>query len=530
MKFNFKYIIVGAGSAGCVLANKLSENPNNSVCLIEAGPRDNGLQIKIPLAASSLFKSKKYGWCDETVPQAKLFNRTINSPRGKTLGGSSSINGMLYIRGQHQDYDAWLDPKLGWSFNSLLPYFIALENNQDHVDQYHGNFGKLWVETFKGSLPTSMLFLNACRTYGLEENPDFNGPQQEGFGIYQTNIKDGQRFSAADAFLKPIIERKNLTILTNTLVNKLIIHKDSAVGIEVIQSNNKYVLTANKQIVLSAGAFNSPTILMRSGIGNISDLEKHNIESIKDLPGVGSNLKDHLTVNLSVLLSKYYPTFKEKMTLRSSLVELAKYFINKEGLYTYPAADIGAFFKSSPNKTRADAQIHFAPGAGKYHKNGKMSPESGITASVTILRPKSSGQVSIKSSDPYDSPMIDPNYLSNEDDLIDLRNAVKITREILHSLPLKNELIKELLPGEHIQSDNQLDDFIRSTGLSVYHPVGTCSMGFNEMSVVDHTLKVWGIKNLRVADLSICPDIISGNTNALGNVIGAKCADFILKE
>ncbi len=183
MKFNFKYIIVGAGSAGCVLANKLSENPNNSVCLIEAGPRDNGLQIKIPLAASSLFKSKKYGWCDETVPQAKLFNRTINSPRGKTLGGSSSINGMLYIRGQHQDYDAWLDPKLGWSFNSLLPYFIALENNQDHVDQYHGNFGKLWVETFKGSLPTSRLFLNACRTYGLEENPDFNGPQQEGFGI-----------------------------------------------------------------------------------------------------------------------------------------------------------------------------------------------------------------------------------------------------------------------------------------------------------------------------------------------------------
>ena len=529
MDFNFKYVIIGSGSAGSVIANRLSENPNNSVCLIEAGPRDSLPQIKIPLAASSLFKNKKYGWCDESVPQSKLLNRTINSPRGKTLGGSSSINGMVYIRGQQEDYNTWLDGKFGWDYNSLLPYFISLENNQDLVDQYHGNFGPLWVETFKGSLPTSNLFMEACANYGLQHNQDFNGEEQEGYGHYQTNIKNGQRFSAADAFLKPIQERPNLTILTGAHVNKLIIHKGTAVGVEVYHNKVTQVITSNKDIVLSAGTFNSPKILMLSGIGGYEELEKHSITQVKDLPGVGKNLKDHLTVNLSVLLNNHHQTFKEKMSVLSSLKELSSYLFSKKGLFTYPAADIGVFFKSSADKQRPDAQIHFAPGAGKYHKNGKMSPESGITASVTILRPKSSGSLKIASSNPKDAPLIDPNYLSVDEDLLDLRNAVKITREILSSSPIKEQMIREILPGEDIKTNNDLDHFIQQTGLSVYHPVGTCKMGFDEMSVVDNNLKVWGIKNLRVADLSIAPNIISGNTNALGNVIGAKCADAILK-
>lgn len=529
MNFNFKYIIIGAGSAGCVLANRLSENPNNSVCLIEAGPDDNRLQIKIPLAASSLFKHNQLSWCDETIPQEHLFNRTINSPRGRTLGGSSSINGMVYIRGQKEDYDSWLDPRFGWDFNSLLPYFISLENNQDLLDQYHGNFGPLWVETFKGSLPASNLFMQACANFGLLRNQDFNGPSQEGFGYYQTNIKDGKRFSAADAFLKPILNRPNLTLMKNTHVDRIIIHKHKAVGVELSGGKNKTLITANKEIVLSAGAFNSPKILMLSGIGHFAELEEHNINKIKDLPGVGKNLRDHLTVNLSVLLKDHHETFKQKMGFISTIKELSKYFLKKEGLYTYPAADVGVFFKTSPAKNRADAQIHFAPGAGKYHKSGKMTPDSGITASVTILRPKSFGSVKIKSSNPQDSLLIDPGYLSNTDDLTDLRNAVKITRNILHSAPIKDEMVHEILPGKKIHTDSELDEFIKQTGLSVYHPVGTCKMGFDEQSVVDNHLKVWGINNLRVADLSITPNIISGNTNALGNVIGAKCADMILK-
>jgi choline dehydrogenase len=268
---------------------------------------------------------------------------------------------------------------------------------------------------------------------------------------------------------------------------------------------------------------------MLSGLGSYEELEKHSITGVRDLPGVGKNLKDHLTVNLSVLLKDHHQTFKEKMNFLSSIKELSRYLFANKGLYTYPAADVGVFFKSSLDKERPDAQVHFAPGAGKYHKNGKMSPESGITASVTILRPKSSGSVAIASANPKDAPLIDPNYLSADEDLVDLRNAIKITREILSSSPIKEEMIREILPGEDIQTDNALDQFIQQTGLSVYHPVGTCKMGFDEMSVVDNFLKVWGIKNLRVADLSIAPDIISGNTNALGNVIGAKCADAILK-
>ncbi len=529
MDFNFKYVIIGGGSTGSVIANRLSENPNHSVCLIEAGPRDSLPHIKMPLAASSLFKNKKYGWCDESVPQSKLLNRTINSPRGKTLGGSSSINGMVYIRGQQEDYNAWLDGKFGWDYNSLLPYFISLENNQDLVDQYHGNFGPLWVETFKDSLPASDLFMQACANYGLPYNQDFNGENQEGYGLYQTNIKNGQRFSAADAFLRPILERPNLTILTGAHVNKLIIHKGTAVGVELTHNKTSKIITSNKDIILSAGAFNSPKILMLSGIGNYEQLEKHSITGVRDLPGVGKNLKDHLTVNLSVLLKDHHQTFKEKMSFPSIIKELSRYLFSKQGLYTYPAADVGVFFKSSLDKERPDAQVHFAPGAGRYHKNGKMSPESGITASVTILRPKSSGSVAIASSNPNDAPLIDPNYLYVNEDLLDLRNAVKITREILNSSPIKEEIVREILPGEDVRTDSALDQFIRETGLSVYHPIGTCKMGFDEMSVVDHYLKVWGIKNLRVADLSIAPDIISGNTNALGNVIGAKCADAILK-
>ena len=305
MKFSHKYIIIGAGSAGCVLANKLSENPENSVLLIEAGPMDNYSSIKMPLAASSLFKNKKYGWGYETEPEKNLNNRTINWPRGKTLGGSSSINGMLYIRGQAEDYEAWEKAgNNGWGYRDLMKYFIGLENNQNHQDQYHGNFGPLWVETYKPILKASHSFLNACKKYGLIQNNDFNGNEQEGYGQYQVNIKDGQRFSAADAFLKPVLDRSNLELLTNALVEKIIVSNKKAIGVKVKFKNKVHMIGCTSEIVLCGGSINSPQILMLSGIGPKKHLKDHEIPLVQNLPGVGQNLQDHLTVNISYKIHK----------------------------------------------------------------------------------------------------------------------------------------------------------------------------------------------------------------------------------
>ena len=303
MKFSHKYIIVGAGSAGCILANKLSKDPKNSVLLIEAGPMDNYSSIKMPLAASTLFKNKKYGWGYETEPEKNLNNRTINWPRGKTLGGSSSINGMVYIRGQAEDYEEWERAgNKGWGYRDLMKYFVALENNQNHEDQYHGNFGSLWVETYNPILEASRSFLNACKTYGLMQNNDFNGENQEGYGQYQVNIKDGQRFSAADAFLKPVLNRSNLDLLTNTLVKKIISNK-KAIGVKIKNKNKNHIIGCSSEIILCGGSINSPQLLMLSGIGPKKHLEEHKIPLIQDLPGVGQNLQDHLTVNISYTIS-----------------------------------------------------------------------------------------------------------------------------------------------------------------------------------------------------------------------------------
>ncbi|MDB2629103.1 GMC family oxidoreductase N-terminal domain-containing protein [Gammaproteobacteria bacterium] len=530
MKYSHKYIIIGAGSAGCVLANKLSENPDNSVLVIEAGPMDNLSSIKMPLAASSLFKNKKYGWGYETEPEKNLNNRSINWPRGKTLGGSSSINGMLYIRGQAEDYETWENAgNIGWGYRDLMKYFIALENNQNHEDQYHGNFGSLWVETYEPILEASKYFLNACKENGFTHNHDFNGEDQEGYGQYQVNIKDGQRFSAADAFLKPVLHRSNLDLLTDTLVEKVLVSNKKAIGVKAKVKNKTQIIGCTSEIILCGGSINSPQILMLSGIGPKNHLKDNNIALVHDLPGVGQNLQDHLTVNISYKINTL-KTFSELMKPLGMVKNLFEYFIQKKGLMTYPASDIGVFLKTNRNISRPDAQIHFAPGAGKYHKNGSMKPSSGITASVCNLRPKSRGHLELISNRVEDPPKIFANYLSATKDLKVMIDGIKRTREIFRTDVMKGLSAKEILPGEECISDKDLEKFIKNEALSVYHPVGTCKMGTGPECVVDTNLMVKGLQGLRVADASIFPEIISGNTNATCNVIGAKCADLILER
>ena len=530
MKFSHKYIIIGAGSAGCVLANRLSENPDNSVLLIEAGPMDDYSSIKMPLAASSLFKNKKYGWGYETEPEKNLNNRTINWPRGKTLGGSSSINGMVYIRGQAKDYVEW--EKSGneaWSYRDLIKYFIALENNQNHEDQYHGNFGSLWVENYEPILEASKFFLKACKNYGLTKNSDFNGENQEGYGQYQVNIKNGKRFSASDAFLKPVLDRANLQLLTNTLVEKIIISNKKAIGVKIKSKNKENIIGCTSEIILCGGSINSPQILMLSGIGPKDHLINHDIHVIQDLSGVGQNLQDHLTVNISYKINKL-KTFSELMKPLGMIKNLFQYFIQKKGLMTYPASDIGVFLKTNKKVDTPNAQIHFAPGAGKYNKNGAMKPSTGITASVCNLRPKSRGRLELVSSNPSDAPKIYANYLDHEEDMQWMIEGVKKTREIFQTSAMKELDAIEIQPGISCVETNDIEEFIRNESLSVYHPIGTCKMGKSKDCVVDDQLKVKGIKGLRVADASIFPSIISGNTNATCNVVGAKCADLILQK
>ena len=530
MKFSHKYIIIGAGSAGCVLANKLSENPNNSVLLIEAGPMDNYSSIKMPLAASTLFKNKKYGWGYETEPEKNLNNRTINWPRGKTLGGSSSINGMLYIRGQAEDYEEWEKAgNNGWSYRDLMKYFVALENNQNHEDQYHGNFGSLWVETYRPILEASRSFLNACKEYGLTKNNDFNGETQEGYGQYQVNIKNGQRFSASDAFLKPVLDRPNLHLLTNTLVERIITSNKKAIGVKIRNKQGTQIIGCTSETVLCGGSINSPQLLMLSGIGPKEHLMDLKIPLVHDLPGVGKNLQDHLTVNVSYKINKL-KTFSELMKPLGMIKNVFEYFTQHKGLMTYPASDIGIFFKTNENIKTPNAQVHFAPGAGKYNKNGAMKPSSGITASVCNLRPQSLGHLELISSNPEDAPKIFANYLDQKVDMKFMIEGIQKIREIFKTPSMQELEAVEIEPGTHCINNNDMEEFIRNESLSVYHPVGTCKMGHGKECVVDDKLRVKGIKRLRVADASIFPSIISGNTNATCNVIGAKCADLILQN
>jgi len=521
----YDYIIVGAGSAGCVLANRLSKNPSKRVLLIEAGGPDNNPFIHIPAGLANLSNNKHVNWAYETEPQAGLNQRRMYWPRGKVLGGSSSINAMVYIRGQAEDYDRWAElGGTGWDFESVLPYFLKSQNQQRGQSRLHATGGPLSVQDLRFVNPLSRVFLEAAQQLGYPLNDDFNGPKQEGFGVYQVTQRNGMRCSSATAFLKPAIGRPNLEVRTHTLAEKLIFEGTRATGVTVSGKGQRQNCYGN-EIVLSGGAINSPQLLMLSGVGPADHLRATGIEVIHDLPGVGQNLQDHLDI-CTLISSHDHATYDKTSRVLAGL----RYVFGKHGPATSNLAEGGGFVGSKlAVDGRPDIQFHFVPAMLDNHGRNIL-PGRGMTIHACPLRPYSRGEIRLKSADPAEAPAMQPNYLEDSRDLELMLEGARLAREIFMQPAFDGFRDGFIFPEETVASKEDRIGFIRRKAETVYHPVGTCKMGPDAMAVVDPELKVHGLQNLRVADASIMPELVSGNTNAPTIMIGEKCADLILRD
>jgi choline dehydrogenase-like flavoprotein len=533
----FNYVIVGGGTAGCVLAARLSEDPNNQVCLIEAGGEGRDLLSRLPAGVVAMMPGKPLkinNWAFETTPQPGLMNRKGYQPRGKALGGSSAINAMLYVRGNREDYDEWASLGCtGWAFKDVLPYFIKTENNERGASALRGNQGPLQVSNQKSPRPISKAFIKACADQGIPANDDYNGPEQAGAFLYQVTQfhdkdKNGQRCSAAAAYLHPVMSRKNLTVLTGAQARRILFEGKKAVGVEYQQGGQIQEVHARREVLLCGGAFNSPQLLMLSGVGPEAELKRHHIEPVQVLPGVGQNLQDHLDCILSY-------TSKDKdlfgIGLGALVTQIGQFLQWKRdgtGLLSTPFAEGGAFFKSSPEVARPDLQLHFCISVVDDHAR-KLHMGYGFSCHVCVVRPKSRGEVFLNSANPLDAPGIDPKFLSDERDLELMREGVKTMRKILQSTAFEHYRNKEIYT-EGMHTDADIDAHIRGRADTIYHPVGTCKMGVDALAVVDPQLRVHGLQNLRVVDASIMPRLIGGNTNAPTFMIAEKAADMILAQ
>jgi choline dehydrogenase len=522
MNAMYEYIIVGAGSAGCVLANRLSIVPQTRVLLLEAGLPDTVKEIHIPAAFPRLFQTQ-YDWAYTTEPQPHLNDRRIYWPRGKTLGGSSSINVQIYLRGPRSDYNRWaMLGNLGWEYDQVLPYFQNSESNSHGTSAYHGSDGPLSVTDLRDPNPLTYAFIDAGLAIGMRRNDDFNGPHQEGIGFVQVTQRCGRRCSSASAYLQPVQHRRNLTIVTGAYATRIMLDRGTASGVEYVTAGRTVTARCTREVIVSGGAVNSPHLLMVSGIGPADHLAAQGIPCGHHLPGVGRNLQDHLAVMVLYKATK-------PLSLRSadSIGNLLRFLLFKRGMLTSNGAEACAFVRTNPSLSTPDLELIFSPIL--FLREGLEAPrEHGFTITAVLLQPQSAGYIGLRSNSPFDPPRIQPNYLFAEaEELPVLIEGVRLARRMVQTGCFDPYRGEEIAPGAAIQDDNTITAFIRRAAQTLWHPVGTCRMGTDEEAVVDPELRVRGIKGLRVVDASVMPTIISGHTNAATVMIAEKAADMI---
>lgn len=526
----FDYIVVGAGSAGCVLANRLSADGRHKVLLLEAGPKDNYLWIHIPIGYGKTMFHKAYNWGFYTDPEPNMKDRRIYWPRGRGLGGSSSINGLIFVRGQRQDYDHWAQlGNTGWDWKSVLPYFMKSEHNSRGASATHSDKGPLWSSDIGGKHELMEAIIRGASEIGVPRNDDFNSGDQEGVGYYQLFTHNGWRISSAVAYLKPARDRANLRIETDAHTTGVILEGRRAVGVRYIQNGVVREARAAREVILSAGSLQSPQILQLSGIGPASLLQRRGVKVVHDLPGVGQNLQDHLQLRLMYKVSKPITTNDDLRTLFSQAKIGLQWLLTRTGPLGIGINQGGLFTKILPGSETPDIQFHFGTLSADM-AGGKPHPWSGCTFSVCQLRPESRGSVEIKSTDPMEPPSMRPNYLDAETDRICAVESIKYARRLASTSALKPYLVEEYKPGANVSTDDEILDFAREYGATIFHPTGTCKMGSDPMAVTDARLRVHGIGGLRVVDCSIMPTLVSGNTHAPAVMIAEKASDMILAD
>ncbi len=527
---SFDYIIVGAGSAGCVLANRLTASGRHRVLLLEAGGHDRHFWIHVPLGFGKLFDNAKVNWLYKSEPEPELNNRSIIQPRGKVWGGSSSINGLLYIRGQHEDFDHWRQlGNAGWGFADVLPYFRRAEDQERGADDLHGAGGPLAVSDVCEPHPLCEAFIAAAQAAGFPRNDDFNGACQEGAGYFQLTAKHGRRWSTAVGYLRQARRRGNLAVVSNALATRVLFSGRRAIGVEYRQGEATRTAYAGGEVILAGGAFNSPQLLQLSGLGPEKILRELGVAVIADLPGVGADLQDHLQVRMQFRCTEPITMNEVINHWRHRYAAGLRYLMTRKGLLTIGAGYAGAFLRTRPELATPDMQIHFlifsADTAG-----AALHAFPGFMASVCQLRPDSRGFVRIKSSDPSVPPAIQPRYLTARNDRDTVVAGLKVLRRIMGQPGMRRYIAEERAPGPNCQSDDELLAFARDNGTTVYHPTSTCRMGSDPNAVVDERLRLRGFEGLRVIDASIMPTVVSGNTNAAAVMIGEKGADMVLQD